>query len=400
MIGSLHAIISLGHTMIKAYPTQFFIVLRSCLEESSQGFIHPVYHNWDMDHVDEYLVAIKNSSAEISKADTDRFEYTYDLQKDKYAIASEKEVITPVPWLQTDGNGHFWHTGEFEIATPWDENAWSILYSYANRKNDRELRYAILRDVFTNTRTLSDLGGYKLGETFIKLEKPDAAIVYNSPIKLPTIPERNKRPSVQVLNEDCLVTAKRLEDLNPLVLNMANRSTPGGGVLRGCAAQEECLFRQSNYFQSLYPVFKEYPLNRDCGGAYSKGVTVFRDSAKYGYKLLENTFKTNFVAVAALRNPMLYGNGHLESTEYRITKRRLQTIFDIAIINGHRTLILGAIGCGAFHNPPHDIAQIFKELIEAKPYSDYFEQIFFSIIGDHNDPIGKNYASFKEVFES
>ena len=64
---------------------------------------------------------------------------------------------------------------------------------------DLQLRYSILRDVFTNTRTLSDLGGYNLRDKHIELNSPDIAIVYNKPIMLPSVPTRNTTPEVEAV---------------------------------------------------------------------------------------------------------------------------------------------------------------------------------------------------------
>ena len=47
---------------------------------------------------------------------------------------------------------------------------------------------------------------------------------------------------------------------NPVMLNMASRRCPGGGVLNGARAQEETLFRRSNLCVSLYQ-FDEYHAN-------------------------------------------------------------------------------------------------------------------------------------------
>lgn len=94
--------------MIKAYTNQFFILQRSFFINSNQGFIHPTYRVWDMDHVDEYLVAIKNENPIISPEDIDRFECTYDIPKDKYAIVSEQDILSSCKWLKTDHNGHYW----------------------------------------------------------------------------------------------------------------------------------------------------------------------------------------------------------------------------------------------------------------------------------------------------
>ena len=58
---------------------------------------------------------------------------------------------------------------------------------------------------------------------------------------------------IKVYNCDTLVGTKRMIDqgMKPLVLNMASNFVPGGGVRKGSRAQEECLFRRSNYFLSL-----------------------------------------------------------------------------------------------------------------------------------------------------
>ena len=44
------------------------------------------------------------------------------------------------------------------------------------------------------------------------------------------------------------------QGLNPLVLNMASDYKPGGGVETGSKAQEEDLFRRSNYYQTVNKV--------------------------------------------------------------------------------------------------------------------------------------------------
>ena len=98
---------------------------------------------------------------------------------------------------------------------------------------------------------------------------------------------------IRVYNGDTLEIAQELQSrgLNPTVLNMANEEEAGGGFERGARAQEEDLFRRSNYFQSLYrsenyTFFFQRLLGYripEKGVIYSPCVQVFRETQRKGY---------------------------------------------------------------------------------------------------------------------
>ena len=226
--------------------------------------------------------------------------------------------------------------------------------------------------------------------------------------------------NIQVVNQDCLAYAKSLLDQDSAddlcVLNMASAKNPGGGVYGGAGAQEEYLFRCSDYYRFLFQYADpasfdcekvygiphnprhSYPLTRNFGGVYSHGVTIFRNTEANGYALLETPWKVNFVAVAA-NNIRRYMNGRTTIPDKFIpsTLSLIRTILRIAYNNGQRRLVLGAFGCGAFANPPGHMAQLFKQVFEEPEFQGLFREIHFAIIEDHNSH-GRNVNAFKEVF--
>lgn len=237
--------------------------------------------------------------------------------------------------------------------------------------------------------------------------------------KLDDSPTEPCNTVITVVNDDCLAVAQ-VEQNNPLVLNMANAITPGGGVEGGAGAQEEHLFRSSNYLLSLYsfhdrlskqygiPRAKQsYPLHEAYGAVYSPKVTVFRGREEDGYPLLNQPYKASFVAVPAIYNPLLLKNSkglyEMEEADQTLTKEKIRTIFKIATKHDHQTLILSAMGCGAFCNPPNQVARLFREVLEESAYRTAFSKIIFAIKDDHNthkwyNPEG-NYAPFAREFK-
>ena len=76
-------------------------------------------------------------------------------------------------------------------------------------------------------------------------------------------------------------------------------------------------------------------------------------------------------------------------------RKRIAAQLDTLRLTGIRYAVLGAFGCGAFQNPPDEVARIYKEEIEKG--ADDFALIAFAIFSSGNR--SENYRIFKRVFE-
>lgn len=259
-----------------------------------------------------------------------------------------------------------------------------------------------------------------------EFHEPGESKLYKSEIHLDLQQVTTTETKLSVVNNDCLVVGKQMQDegLNPAVLNMASAYRPGGGVLNGARAQEECIFRRSNLFMSLYLFDRQmydlviepnmdgmyelsfiqqgYPMDENFGGIYSADVTVFKDGK---YEWLHNPYQTAFISVAAMnvnralrQGENILVDGRLSDRAVAITKNKIRTIYRIGILHGHDSLVLGAWGCGAFGNPPEQMAQLFIDVLNEDEFRGGFKDIRFAIIEDHNSK-GRNYQTFKNVID-
>lgn len=178
------------------------------------------------------------------------------------------------------------------------------------------------------------------------------------------------------------------------VLNMASSRKAGGGVINGSRAQEECLFRCSNLFETVLQ--EEYPLLED-DAIYTQTATFFKDK---DYNLMEEVV-SDVITIPAinLNKKMKDGQDVYSDEEYRReTRRRIIAMLSEARENLVDVLILGAWGCGVFGNNPKDMATMFKEVMEERDgfYSKWFDKIVFAVINDHNS-VDNNYEIFKSI---
>ena len=171
-------------------------------------------------------------------------------------------------------------------------------------------------------------------------------------------PNGVKDTPIYVMNK---TTADMARDLykngyNPLVQIMANPTIPGGGVKNGRTAQEEIIWRQSNVGPALLSALnrKLYPISDASGIFVPKGI-IFRGDARDGYKE-ETPFPVDFFASAAINGADLINT----PAEVALTKEKIRVMLRKAIQNGNDSLVLGAFGCGAFHNNPNKMAEFYR----------------------------------------
>ena len=201
------------------------------------------------------------------------------------------------------------------------------------------------------------------------------------------------------------------------VHNFASATEPGGGVISGASAQEECLCRCSSLYacinseemqEKFYNPHREmqnFLYNDDI--IYTPFVMVFKTDTEDPELLPEdNWYKVNVVSCSApdLRahpssRVFIKGGDKARKLTKRelqeIHERRLRRILDVAIMGKNDVVILGAFGCGAFKNNPRIVAAAAKKVI--KEYRHAFVTIEFAVYCSPWD--SKNYQIFKRVLE-
>lgn len=286
-------------------------------------------------------------------------------------------------------------------------------------------KHASRIEIFNSTLALLGQGWY-ISQSGKKVKLPsakdvmDAAVMYREPFHVMVDPLEPITTEVRVENKDCVLAAKSLIDAgyNPAMLNLADLYTPGGLVEYGSGAQEENLCRRSNLILSLYQFsharihqypdlgliqeVEQYPMDERYGGVYSGIVTFFRGPESEGSMLEEKPYNIPVISVAALSGPRIDKKGMMYPDEADITLDKIRTIFRIGQAQFHDSLVLSALGCGAFANPPAHIAKLFHQVIEEDEFKNKFKLIDFAILdgyrtGMSHNPEG-NLKPFKEEF--
>ena len=225
----------------------------------------------------------------------------------------------------------------------------------------------------------------------IPLPPPSIREHYNTEFVLKNV---NKKSNIIIYDMDTIDCALLYE--KPLVLNLSDDEYAGGWVNMGSSTQEESLFRRTNYFQTLtqelYPI-----MDNEC--IYSPNVSVIKSSENNKWKLYETPFFMDFIACPAVKYPFLDENEYLSNEDTQLLENKIKMIIQVAKKYNHNTIIFGAMGCGAWQNPPQQVAKIFRKVLNE--YDGIINNYVFAILSNYNnddDEYENNYDIFKNVF--
>ena len=224
----------------------------------------------------------------------------------------------------------------------------------------------------------------------------------------PPIPE--VKPVIEITNETTAVASKRLLDAgraDVVALNFASARNQGGGFLAGAIAQEEDLCRASGLYNCLKrkPQFYNENILADDNFytdsmIYSPKVPFFRDEHNL---FLDKPFEVSIISAPAPNVRAMKENDVLfEGTEEELDafaevlagtiELRIRKILRVAALHGHKTLVLGAWGCGVFGNDPNIMAALFYGCLMD---NSVFEHVCFAVYDTRTPPAV--YEAFRDT---
>ena len=223
-----------------------------------------------------------------------------------------------------------------------------------------------------------------------------------------------------VLNADWGVAARAVAStfgVVPVVLNMANSRTAGGGYLNGRAAQEENMLRRTDVH---YSFCRKTVVLDDSHATYRRDVTSLLN-ADGGLVMLDDEPRV------CVRGPESVRGRHGEDTggttlgyrwyttqevflfkelraaavdlrnapgKGKTMQRRIEAQLETLVERKERHVVLGAFGCGAFGNDPEHVARLYSDAIRTR--LEHFDVVVFPILDAGYDK-ENNYEIFQRV---
>ncbi|OAL51866.1 hypothetical protein IQ07DRAFT_394610 [Pyrenochaeta sp. DS3sAY3a] len=240
----------------------------------------------------------------------------------------------------------------------------------------------------------SSLNSYFIPSQLPKLDKASAAF--------PDFP----RSVVSIHNSDAFELSRKIKSSGKIgILNLASDREPGGGWVYSLSkTQEEALCYSSTLYATLKPEWYPYPNTGpgSCAGVFSPDVVVFKETLDKDCADLatDDRHVVAVITVAAPCQPQLTQDGQNFAKKSDVTdlREKIILVLRIAASSGVTSLVLGAMGCGAYGCPPQLVANEMKDVIEMEEFGGWFENIVFAVFGA--GPVGReNFDTFKEVFQ-
>jgi len=174
-----------------------------------------------------------------------------------------------------------------------------------------------------------------------------------------------------------------------IALNMANQFRPGGGFVHGRIAQEEALCFRTALHSQLDPKEYEGPTGfGDFTASLQLNVPVLRKGIDNGFAFLkpEERWKINILSMAGYDRHKLPKEDQkrpLSPEQYAGLHTKINAILMAAAHAGADVLVLGALGCGVFANPPEQVSTAFANVLHR--FAGVFERVYFAILANPTD---------------
>ena len=248
--------------------------------------------------------------------------------------------------------------------------------------------------IYQQTMSVCQVGAYCLNETVHSFGS-DLDFMIKNTLRFDHIPAleapelKKMRTRFTVIEDDTLnVMKKHAHEGHPVVGgNMTNAYD------NGLPAQDENITMRSSQAFGLIKEESWSPLS-EFGGIYFPLVNFFREDESKGFAFMDKPFRADLVAMAAydlrkgssdLKLLGLKDNFNEEDLKTNIkymegTKNKIRNMLRVITLSEIQYLVLGALGCEAFQNPPKIMAGLFKEIFnQEEEFMGRFIEVDFSI---------------------
>ncbi len=112
---------------------------------------------------------------------------------------------------------------------------------------------------------------------------------------------------------------------------------------------------------------------------YTPAVPVIRDDED---QLLSVPFSVSIITAPAVNAGAVRANEPRNVSQIEpVMLGRIEKLLSVAVVHGHRSLVLGAWGCGVFKNEPADVAKWFHvHLCGMGTFARAFDMVVFAVL--------------------